>query len=117
MVTIVDDWGESIETDVVLYDLEIGKFVRFEVDDATLREIDVFSGNNIHELDVEEFKEECMADEYRNLPEKVLENPAAVLEEVLNAVLTGARDSCAGYEPWEVRFAQHSCSFEKVNLK
>lgn len=117
MVTIVDDYGDSIETNVVLYDLEIGKFIRFEVEDDMLYEIDVFSGNTIHELTVDEFKQECMADEYRTLPDKALENPSTVLEEVLNAVLTGAMDSCAGYEPWEVRFAQNSCSFEKVDLK
>lgn len=117
MATIVDDTGESIETGEVLYDLEVGAFVRFELDDEILREIDVFSGEVIHKISVDEFEREGLSSEYRTIPDKVLEQPESVLEEVLDAVLTGARDSCAGYEPWEVRFAQHKCSFESQPLQ
>jgi hypothetical protein len=117
METIVDDQGESVELGAVLYDLQIGEFVRLERNGDTVREIDVFSGDVCYEVSVEEFTTECLASEYRVLPETVTENPEKVLERVLTAFRDGSQDPVAGYDPWEVRFAQNICTFEKQELK
>lgn len=117
MSEIVDDCGDSMDLDDILYDMEIGKCVRFERDGDTLREISVFTGDEVYDVSVDEFKTECMVDEYHVVPDEVLEDPEQIIEEVMHAVMRGQRDACAGYSTWEIDIAWRLCSVEKVALK
>lgn len=105
--TITDDQDESIQTNTPYYDLEIGEHIFFELnqDENTLTERDVISGDAIHSWDVDTFKQECIASEYRELPSEIINNPQTVLENVLNSTLLDRMDRLNGYELWEVRFA------------
>jgi hypothetical protein len=117
MSEITDDFGNSIETGIPLYDLKIGEFVRLEVDDETIEEINVISGDSVYEGSLDMFIEEGWFEEYRKISEYVVESPNRVLEEVLHAVLSDDFDNFAGYEPWEVKFAWFACNFEPTELK
>jgi len=117
MSQITDDLGNSIELGRVLYDLSIGKYVRLTRDDDMVVEIDVLSGNTIHEFDYDEFVEEGLGDDFRDIPEIVVENPERVLNEVMDALLSDNFDSLAGYEPWEVRFAWARSELNPVELQ
>lgn len=113
---ITDDVGDSVKLGRPYYDLMTGDYIVFEVDGDTLIERHILTGDEFHSWTVSEFVEECLASEYRPVPEEIITNPQGVLDEVMNNVLHGHRDSLAGYESWEVRLAWKATKFEKAEF-
>lgn len=111
--TITDDEGVEIEVQEPYYDLMIGEHIFFEREGDDLIEREIITGDEIHQWTTQEFIQECVGHEFREIPMEILDNPQEVLHTVIDRVLGDYIDILHDYEPWEVDLARKAVQLEK----